>query len=535
MDKLKEKKEKTPAIDSFPTDETPTPTKEWVQQQQHQNIFINYKTAQFIFCRFKIIVEPASQILRMADLDLFQDLKENPFDLHFRKATEAVKAGQDGLSSSLSTTEIPGEESLNTPQIFCSDGAGPGGSSPALTSRPVILRSHSHNRAVQQTSNIPIASVQPVKAFKAIAPSPSDNALLLLRLPGGETVKLSNLPFVKYDSGQPPPPPAGGSAGGSGSGGGGGITVNKETKLKLKKTLKTSRSTTAAPASVSAATPESAPARTVETDSGISDSPPGGGSALEERDDLKERNRMSARRSRLKKRQQLEEMQADKCVLSAENKALRAEVSRLKEILSSHLDCSVSLRAGTRQTFSRQVCPSPEDQEVAQPETQTETVAQTEAQPVNKQKNIETQTAAHCEPYQNQSQSQSTFRYESATSPPQTYPEDLRVRVDTKMDTKMDGNMDSKVDSRLKEEEKSVPAENSAVTPRPPVMSPGPGTEGRRSKIKQRLALHCAKVGQKKKLKATNKARLKDKLQIIKQKMAEDENVWSSLQTTKNK
>ena len=55
----------------------------------------------------------------MADLDLFQDLKENPFDVHFRKATEAVKAGQDGLSASLAASEIPGEEqeSLNTPQI----------------------------------------------------------------------------------------------------------------------------------------------------------------------------------------------------------------------------------------------------------------------------------------------------------------------------------------------------------------------------------------------------------------------------------
>merc|ERR1712223_1593369 len=88
MDKTKDKKEKTPAIDSFPTDETPTPTK----------------------------------ILRMADMDLFQDLKENPFDVHFRKATEAVKAGQDSLSASLSATEIPteSEESLNTPQIYCS-------------------------------------------------------------------------------------------------------------------------------------------------------------------------------------------------------------------------------------------------------------------------------------------------------------------------------------------------------------------------------------------------------------------------------
>ena len=69
MEKLKDKnKEKTPAIDAFPTDETPTPTK----------------------------------ILRMADMDpFFQDLKENPFDVHFRKATEAVKRGADILAASL--------------------------------------------------------------------------------------------------------------------------------------------------------------------------------------------------------------------------------------------------------------------------------------------------------------------------------------------------------------------------------------------------------------------------------------------------
>ena len=61
LDRNKEsKKDKTPAIETFPTDETPTPTK----------------------------------ILRMADMELFQDLKENPFDAHFRKAAEAVKYGK---------------------------------------------------------------------------------------------------------------------------------------------------------------------------------------------------------------------------------------------------------------------------------------------------------------------------------------------------------------------------------------------------------------------------------------------------------
>ena len=102
-------------------------------------------------------------------------------------------------------------------------------------------------------------------------------------------------------------------------------------------------------------------------------------------------------------------------------------------------------------------------------------------------------------------------------------------RVESRMESRVESRVESGVSLHLKQDEKSVPQESCAVTP------PGPGTEGRRSKMKQRLALHCEKVGQKKKLKATNKARLKDKLQIIKQKMAEDENVWSSLQSTKNK
>lgn len=471
---------------------------------QLRDVFNNNNKILFVIplkiykCLFQTIVERAPQILRMADLDLFQDLKENPFDVHFRKATEAVKAGQDGLSASLAASEIPGEEqeSLNTPQIFCESGTG--GSSPTLTSRPVILRSHSHNRVVQQTSNIPVASVQPVKAFKAIAPSPSslpfsqtsDNALLLLKLPTGETVKLSNLPFVKCDPAQPPP----------GGGGGGGITVKNETKLKLKKSLKTSRSPSTAPS----------------TGESSSAGPPGGASALEERDDLrddlKERNRMSAQRSRLKKRQQLEEMQAEKSVLSSENKALRAEVWKLKQILRDHLDCSVTVRTGARETLSRQVCAG---------DSQDQAV---------------TQTAVDCEQFQHQ---QSAFRYEGAASPPQTYPEDLRVRVhtnvDTKVDTRAETKADSKEDDRLKQDEKLVPPDSSSVSPLRPVLSSSPGTDGRKSKIKQRLALHCEKVGKKKKLKATNKARLKDKLQIIKQKMVEDEHVWSSLQSTKNK
>ena len=60
--RIGEEKDAKEAIDVFPVDETPTPTR----------------------------------ILKLAN-DLFpdfQDPKENPFDAHFRKATEAVKSGK---------------------------------------------------------------------------------------------------------------------------------------------------------------------------------------------------------------------------------------------------------------------------------------------------------------------------------------------------------------------------------------------------------------------------------------------------------
>lgn len=424
MEKSKEKKEKTPApaIDSFPTDETPTPTK----------------------------------ILRMADMDLFQDLKENPFDVHFRKATEAVKAGQDSLSASLSATEIPteSEESLNTPQIYCSLP-----STVTPVSRPVILRSHDYNKV---SSNIPIASVQPVKPFKPIAPNPSslafspnsDNALLLLKFPGGETVKLSNLPFVKCDSSKQQ----------AGAG-----TVNTETKLKLKKTLNIPSSiVTSLPSTASL--PTSAP---VPVSSSMDRTSLLAGAGPEDKDDLKERNRMSAQRSRQKKRQQLEHIQKEKAELELENSLLRAEVLKLRKILNDHLECSVTVKAG--QVGSG----------------------------VSKQ-NIETQTSG---PQQQNLNRDINYPHQPVfnSSPPQTYPEDLRV------------------DTKLKEESSSGP-------------SPAGDTgEGKNSKIKQTLALHCAKVGHKRKLKQTNKQRLKDKLQIIKQKMVEDEDVWSKIQSTNKK
>ena len=393
----------------------------------------------------------------MADLDLFQDLKENPFDVHFRKATEAVKAGQDSLSASLSASEITeSEESLNTPQIFCADP----GTGSSVTSRPVILRSHSYNKV---SSNIPVASVcpvQPVKTFKPIAPSPaslafspnSDAALLLLKFPGGETVKLSNLPLVKCDSASPRPA-------------GGAVTVNPDTKLKLKKTLNISKSA-----------PATAPPSTDHASGGLQ----GAGPGLEDKDDLKERNRMSAQRSRLKKRQQFEEIQKEKSELIAENKSLRAEVLKLRKILNDHnLDGNVTPRSG-------QSCSSGVSKQHIETQTSGLQVS-----------SVERDTAY--------TQQQPTFNFPAASCPPQTYPEDLRV------------------DTRLKEENSSVSSPSHSAS------------DGTRSKIKQTLALHCAKVGNKRKLKQTNKQRLKDKLQIIKQKMVEDEHVWQGLHSTDKK
>jgi len=147
-------KKKTPSVlsDTFPTDDTPTPTR----------------------------------ILRMADMDLFGELKdsgqysakENPFDAHFRKAAEAVQQGHN-ISSSVASVNSPSvsvavseiEDTLNTPQIYCGDSLQSGSSTTPTsslntTSRPVILKVH------PSTSRLPTASVLPVKTYKPIAPSP---------------------------------------------------------------------------------------------------------------------------------------------------------------------------------------------------------------------------------------------------------------------------------------------------------------------------------------------------------------------------
>ena len=327
--------------------------------------------------------------------------------------------------------------------------------------------SFTNNSFIDKIQNISIYPLSNIFSFKPIAPNPatlaaavgasSDNAMLLLKFPGGDTIKLSNLPFVKCDTSaaaaMTPP-------------------VTQETRLRLQKVLgsstarpnlsSTSTSTSSSSSALSSTPPAESPA-TADTDTS--------------KDELKERNRMSAQRSRTKKRQQLETVMetCDKTLreneeLRAENKLLAEENARLRRLLGAQLD------------------PRPQLQ-LSSATAGTQTVA--------------TRHGGE----------QAPFRYPApapATSPPQTHPEDLRV------------------------------GRHTPPPPPPPVLevaaSVAPSSSGRgRSRVKQTLALHCHKVETQRTLKQTNKGvvtrRLKDKLQILKQKLAEDENTLSDIKS----
>ena len=107
-------------------------------------------------------------------------------------------------------------------------------------------------------------------------------------------------------------------------------------------------------------------------------------------------------------------------------------------------------------------------------------------------------------------------------SPPQTQPEDLRVAA------------------RLRGGEDEEPAPASQQLPVTAVKSRAPEAgEPARSldSVRQTLARHCHKVGTERETKNAKKGvvakRLKDKLEILKQKMAEDENSYLELKTGK--
>jgi len=338
-------KDKHATIESFPVDETPTPTK----------------------------------ILKMADeVGLFHDLRDNPFDAHFRKATEAVKLGADSLSASIAATEIPEEESLNTPHIYPAPGDTPGPST-APQPRPVLLRANSRSRPLVPLTTrmpsilqpfVPVASVQPVKisGYKPIAPNApiapvlsmlgghsgsvqnlgtqdgTENALLLLKFPSGETIKLSNLPFVKEETSLA-----------------GNVTVNSPTKLKLKETLINNTSSAAFASKRNNADSISdlavVEAREANYDNyGITAGPSlpkmirsSSVDEVDKKKDIQERNRASAQRSRNKKRDEFEktfirckDLEKKTGMLEMENSILREEVVKLKTLLIKHSNCQIT-------------------------------------------------------------------------------------------------------------------------------------------------------------------------------------------------
>lgn len=333
-------KDKPATIESFPVDETPTPTK----------------------------------ILKMADeVGLFHDLRDNPFDAHFRKATEAVKLGADSLSASIAATEIPEEDSLNTPHIYPAPGDTPvpsTGGAPAP--RPVLLRANSRSRPLVPLTTrmpfVPVASVQPVKilGFKPIAPNGpvlsmlaghsgpvpnkatqdgTENASLLLKFPSGETIKLSNLPFVKEEVS---------------SSSGGNMTVNSPTKLKLKETLINNTNSAAFASKRNNADTISdisvVEARENNYDLGITAGPSlpkkirsCSVDEMDKKKDIQERNRASAQRSRNKKRDEYENtlirckgLEKKTSMLEMENSILREEVIKLKTLLIKHSNCQIT-------------------------------------------------------------------------------------------------------------------------------------------------------------------------------------------------
>ena len=293
----------------------------------------------------------------------------------------------------------------------------------------------------------------------------SDNAMLLLKFPGGDTIKLSNLPFVKCDTSaaaaMTPP-------------------VTQETRLRLQKVL---GSSTARPNLSSTSTSSSSLSSALSSTPSAESPAPAPADTDTSKDELKERNRMSAQRSRTKKRQQLETVMetCDKTLkeneeLRAENKLLAEENARLRRLLGAQLD------------------PRPQLQ-LSSATAGTQTVA-----------------TRH-------SGEQTTFRYPApapapATSPPQTHPEDLRVGG--------------------RHTPPPPPVLDMAATAAPSSSSGQGGGRGR-SRVKQTLALHCHKVETQRTLKQTNKGvvtrRLKDKLQILKQKLAEDENTLSDIKS----
>lgn len=284
------------------------------------------------------------RILReVEESGIFGDL--NPFDATFRRAVQ----GQD-----LPRKDTPSiaEDSLNTPQIYPIPES-------VIVSVPVSSASSSLNIIPQQQQ--PQQQLQPQQVqqpspssasqqFRPIAPSPGKapvkpvpEAQLLIRLPGGESVHLSTLPVIKEKAQEPQHQQQPGSS-------------KLDLKRKLKDTILASSSSGNVYIGDNKSSPENRqPAkrgRELEDD------------ILSKRNELLERNRAAAQRSRSKRKQEASEAKAkmDRLAsanrsLSLENDLLRHEITKLKSILRHHLDCPVARSMEQTDLIGREMLP----------------------------------------------------------------------------------------------------------------------------------------------------------------------------------
>ena len=172
------------------------------------------------------------------------------------------------------------------------------------------------------------------------------------------------------------------------------------------------------------------------------------------------------------------------------------ENMKLRRLLSDHLECNVTTRTGATDVLAAELSIH-------------------KVQPNVRTCNTETQTSEYdfIESVSTRV-SEDEFAYQEPIlpSPPQTYPEDLRV------------------DTRIKEEEKKKDPSVIIEVSIPQIPLTGESVVvAKKSNVKHTLALHCQKVGNDRTIKKTNKGvvarRLKDKLQLLKQKLAEDETI----------
>ena len=294
----------------------------------------------------------------MEESGIFGDL--NPFDATFRRAVQ----GQDGTTSRKENTHCSSnaEDSLNTPQIYPvlpeSSSVVVAAASTGSGAPPTPLKPHvaAKTQLQQLSSNAPQEKqwdqgqpqASPGPSFRSIAPNPkpkpTPEAQLLIRLPGGESVHLSSLPVVKEDDFPVQQPKMAQSA------------AAAETKARLRDSILLSRprETEQLPMLLPGSTASSPLKRRHNS----------GDPVVTKRNELLERNRAAAQRSRNKKKQlndetkkKMDDLSRANKNLTLENDLLRHEITKLKSILRYHIDCPVTQSLNQTTLISQEMHP----------------------------------------------------------------------------------------------------------------------------------------------------------------------------------